>query len=238
MCVCAFFSPGLSEQMDMYPKNLMVNQCSASFSPSKDIVCPLNSTILRMPNSCERINQRMPHFSHQDFLFRAKFQKATEVSASDDELKVPFWEWVYSFKDLNMCIHIYIYILSLLLRLLLLLLYYITFSQWTFIWDGFKPPASLAKKFGLSQFAQSFQEVTSRGVPKCGLLRLIPAISTWYPSTPVWCQKRLTSPCKSKDSTTVTIVPHIFTCQPPTAPCQQKNEREIYIYIQSVDRHP
>ena len=115
-------------------------------------------------------------------------------------------------------------------------MYYITFSQWTFIWDGFKPPASLAKKFGLSQFAQSFQEVTSRGVPKCGLLRLIPAISTWYPSTPVWCQKRLTSPCKSKDSTTVTIVPHIFTCQPPTAPCQQKNERERYIYIYSVGR--
>ena len=123
--VCVrFFSPGLSEQMDMYPKNLMVNQCSASFSPSKDIVCPLNSTILRMPNSCERINQRMPHFSHQDFLFRAKFQKATEVSASDDELKVPFWEWVYSFKDLNMCIHIYIHIIIIIKIIIIIVLYY------------------------------------------------------------------------------------------------------------------
>ena len=112
MCVCFFFSRFVWTNGYVPQKPDGESMFSIIF-PIKRYCIPTISTILRMPNSCERINQRMPNF-----------QKATEVSASDDELKVPFWEWVYSFKDLNMHVYIYIYILSSLLFFFIVIYYF------------------------------------------------------------------------------------------------------------------
>jgi hypothetical protein len=103
MCVCFFFSRFVWTNGYVPQKPDGESMFSIIF-PIKRYCIPTISTILRMPNSCERINQRMPNF-----------QKATEVSASDDELKVPFWEWVYSFKDLNMHVYIYIHIIIIII---------------------------------------------------------------------------------------------------------------------------